>query len=163
MRRRSTGTARPRRVSVSTSSSTRISPVSGASSPAMRLTSVVLPLPERPKSAVMPGVGASNLASRENSGRRRITETYSMSALTAEQDAHAPHQQLCGEQPEQPERERQDRKTQCQHLAVGGLHGGVEGERQGARYAGDVRSKGDYGSELAQPRGEGRDRTRKDS
>src|SRR5215469_13813288 len=160
MRRRSTGTARPRRVSVSTSSSTRISPVSGASSPAMRLTSVVLPLPERPKSAVMPGVGASNLASRENSGRRRITETYSMSALAAEQDAHAPYQQLCREEPEQPERERQDRKPQRQHVAVRGLHGGVKGERQGARHARDVRRKSDHGPELAEPRGEGRDRAR---
>ena len=39
--------------------------------------------------------------------------------LAAEQDAHAPHQQLGGEQPEQPECERHDRKPQCQRVAVG--------------------------------------------
>ncbi len=41
------------------------------------LTSVVLPLPERPKTAVMPGVGAAKDASRVNSGRFLTTATLS--------------------------------------------------------------------------------------
>src|SRR6266480_372376 len=117
MRRRSTGTAMAARVSVRTSSSRRMSPASGAQSPEMMLTSVLLPLPERPNSAMMPGVGAANLASRENPGRFLTTETCSMSA--AEQAAHAPHQQFGGQESQQAERKRQHREPQRQCVAAG--------------------------------------------
>src|SRR2546430_4744431 len=117
MRRRSTGTAMAARVSVSTSSSRRMSPASAAQSAEMVLTRVLLPLPERPNSAMMPGVGAANLASRENPGRFLTTETCSMSA--AEQAAHAPHQQFGGQESQQAERERQHREPQRQCVAAG--------------------------------------------
>ncbi len=63
------------RVSVSTSSSRRTSPASGASSPEIMLTRVVLPLPERPNSATTPGVGAANSACSAKPGQRLLTET----------------------------------------------------------------------------------------
>src|SRR2546427_9551634 len=126
MRRRSTGTARAARVSVSTSLSRRMSPASAAQSPEMMLTSVLLPLPERPNSAMMPGVGAAKLASRENPGRVLSTETCNM--LAAEQAAHAPHQQLGGQQSQQAECKRQQREPQRQRIPAGCLHRGVERE-----------------------------------
>src|SRR2546421_624445 len=104
MRRRSTATAMP-------------APASGARSPEMMLTSVVLPLPERPNSAMMPGVGAAKLASRQNPGRLLSTDTCSMSA--AEQAAHAPYQQLAGQEPQQAERQRQRREPQRQSISAG--------------------------------------------
>ena len=58
--------------------SSAMRPRSGRSSPAIRLTTVVLPLPERPKRAVTPGVGDVNAASRSKSPRRRLTSTSSM-------------------------------------------------------------------------------------
>src|SRR6267154_4482665 len=117
MRRRSTGTATPARVSVSTSPSSRMSPASATESPEMTLTRVVLPLPERPNSAMMPGVGAAKVASRENPGRVLITETCNM--LAAEQAAHAPHQQLGGEESQQAESKRQHREPQRQRIPAG--------------------------------------------
>ena len=83
----------------------------------MMLTSVVLPLPERPNSAMMPGVGAAKVASRQNPGRFLTTETCSMSA--AEQAAHAPHQQLGGKESQQAERQRQHREPQRQRVPGG--------------------------------------------
>src|ERR1700674_3334496 len=117
MRRRSTGTAIPARVSVSTSSPSRMSPASGAESPEMMLTSVVLPLPERPNSAMMPGVGAANVASSENPGRFLTTETCNI--LAAQQAAHAPHQQLRRQESQQAQPEGQHRKPQRQCVAGG--------------------------------------------
>src|SRR5438270_1706399 len=81
MRRRSAGTAMPARLSVSTSSSRRTSPASGARRPEIMLTSVVLPLPERPKTAVMPGVGAAKDASRVNRSEEHTSELQSQSNL----------------------------------------------------------------------------------
>src|SRR6266446_26971 len=111
MRRRSTGT------SVSTSSPRRTSPASGAISPEMMLTSVVLPLPERPNSAMTPGVGAANVASSENPERFLTTETCNI--LAAQQAAHAPHQQFGGQKSEQTQPEGQHRKPQRQCVAGG--------------------------------------------
>src|SRR6266436_1344809 len=106
MRRRSTGT------SVSTSSSSRMSPASGAESPEMMLTRVVLPLPERPNSAMTPGVGAANVASSDNPGRFLTTETCNI--LAAQPAAHAPHQQFGGQKSDQAQPEGQHRKPQRQ-------------------------------------------------
>src|SRR6202162_3831351 len=130
MRRRSTG------MSVSTSSSSRMSPASGAESPEMMLTSVVLPLPERPNSAMTPGVGAANVASSENPGRFLTTETCNI--LAAQQAAHAPHQQFGGQQSQQAQPEGQHRKPQRQCVAGGRLHRGIEREGERAGHAGNV-------------------------
>ncbi len=82
----------------------------------MMSTSVVLPLPERPKRAVTPGVGAAKAACRVKSARRLRTETRSMSA--AHEAPHAPHQQFRREQSQQPEEERQAREMQRHGVAV---------------------------------------------
>src|ERR1700686_1448511 len=117
MRRRSTGTAIPARVSVSTSSPSRMSPASGAESPEMMLTSVVLPLPERPNSAMIPGVGAENVAPSETRGRFLTTDTCNI--LAAQQAAHAPHQQFGGQKSHQAQPEGQHREPQRQRIPGG--------------------------------------------
>src|SRR6516162_8399602 len=124
MRRRSTGTVSPRRTSVSTSPSRQTVPESGASRPAITLVSELLPLPERPNSAMTPGVGAVKVASSRNPASCLTMETSSTSA--AEITAHAPHQQLG---PEQSEREGQDGEPQRERIPAGGLHGGVQRKR----------------------------------
>src|SRR5580704_8194523 len=152
MPRRSTAIAVPAAVSLSTSSSSRTLPLSGSSSPQMRFTSVVLPLPERPNSAVMPGVGAANCAANVNPERSLRTATLSMSA-PPQVAAHAPHQELGGEQTQQAERKRQQRQAQCRRIAAGGLHGGVERQRQRAGDARNVGGKGYHRAEFAESRG----------
>src|SRR5689334_8760536 len=106
MRRRSAGTAMPRLASVRTSPSRRTTPASGSSSPEMTLVRVLLPLPERPKSAMIPGVGAVKVASRRNPPSSLTTETSSTSA--AQITAHAADQQLRDQQADQAEREGED-------------------------------------------------------
>src|SRR6476646_5303982 len=163
MRRRSTGTAMPAWVSVRMSSPRRTLPLSGARSPEMMLTRVVLPLPERPKRAMTPGVGAAKSASRANPDRRMLTATCSTATPTyspAQSPAHPAHQQLGGEQPRQAKAEGQQREAQRQRVAAGSLHGGVERQRQRARDAGNVGGEGDDGAELSESGGEGGHRAR---
>src|SRR4029077_7343697 len=152
MRRRSPGTEMPRRASVSSSPSRLTAPASGASSPEITLVRVLLPLPERPKSAMAPGVGAVKVASRRNPASCFSTDTSSTSA--AEITAHAPHEQLRREQPEQAEREGQDGEPQRERVSARGLHGGVQRKRQRARHSGHVGGKGNDRAELAEPGGE---------
>src|SRR5215472_18631318 len=131
MRRRSTGTTIPRRTSVRHSPSRLTVPTSGVSSPAITLVSVLLPLPEPPKSAMTPGVGAVSVASRRNPASCLSTETSSTSA--AEVAPHAPYQELRREQPQQAQRKGQQGEPQRQRVATRGLHRGVKRERQRAR------------------------------
>src|SRR5262252_1829766 len=126
MRRCSTGTARPRLTSVSVSPSRVTAPPSGASNPAITLVSVLLPLPERPKRAMTPGVGAVKVASRRKAPSCFITETSSTSA--AQIAAHPPHQKLGREQSEQAEREGQYRQSQRERVSARGLHRRVQRE-----------------------------------
>src|SRR6516164_1209859 len=153
MRRRSTGTAIPRPTSVRHSPSRLTVPTSGVTSPAITLVRVLLPLPERPKSAMTPGVGAVSVASRRNPGSCLSTETSSTSA--AEVTPHAPYQELGREQAQQPQREGQHGEAQRQRVAARGLHRGVKRERQRARDTRDVRGKGDDGAEFAEAGGKG--------
>jgi len=102
-------------------------PESGASRPAITLVSELLPLPERPNSAMTPGVGAVKVASSRNPASCLTMETSSTSA--AEITAHAPHQQLGREQSEQAERKGQDGEPQRERIPAGGLHGGVQRKR----------------------------------
>src|SRR5579862_6469841 len=123
MRRCSAGTATPARVSVRTVSSRRMWPLSGGRSPEIRFTRVVLPLPERPKRAITPGVGAAKLADSEKAARCFSTDTSSMSV--AEIAPHAPHQQLGGQQSQNAEREGEDGQSQRHSLTARQLHRGV--------------------------------------
>src|SRR6478736_10447251 len=128
MRRCSTGTAMPRLTSVSTSPSRLTAPESGASNPAITLVSVLLPLPERPKRAMTPEVGAVRVASRRKAPSCFITDTSSTSA--AEIPAHPPHQKLGRKQSEQAERERQQSEPQRERISARGLHGRVQRKRE---------------------------------
>src|SRR5258708_4435798 len=150
MRRRSTGSAIPARVSVRTSSPSATSAESAPMSPEMMLTSVVLPLPERPKSAMTPGVGAAKLARSEKCARSRTTETRSM-LLAAEPRPHAAHHQLRGQKAEQPEPEGQYREAQREFLSSRGLHRRIERERQRACHSRNVGREGDDGAEFPEP------------
>jgi hypothetical protein len=82
----------------------------------MMSTSVDLPLPERPKSAVIPGVGAAKAACSANSPRRFRTDTRSMSA--AHEAPYASHQELRRKQAEKPQQERQPRKMQRHRVTI---------------------------------------------
>src|SRR5215469_17317612 len=118
MRRCSAGTSTPARVSVRVVPVSCTSPSSGGRRPAIDSTRVVLPLPERPKSAVTPGVGASKRAVRVKAPRRLRTETRSMAQWLAAQAApHAPYQELGGEETGESEDEGQDREPQRQCIA----------------------------------------------
>src|SRR5689334_7667144 len=121
MRRRSTGMAIPLRASASTSPSRQTAPASGFSSPEMTLVSVLLPLPERPNSAMTPGVGAVKVASRRNCASCLTTETSSTSA--AKVTTYAPHQQLRRDESDETERERENGKPQRERISARRLHG----------------------------------------
>src|SRR5260370_448639 len=82
MRRRSGGTLSRCSVSSSNMSSSATRPESAPRSPAMALTRVVLPQPERPNSATTPGVGSSKCASSEKEPRRFLTVTVSINDPT---------------------------------------------------------------------------------
>src|SRR5215468_1766473 len=127
MRRCSTGTDMPRPTSVSGFPSRVTAPESGASNPAITLVSVLLPLPERPKRAMTPGVGAVRVASRRKAPSCFITETSNTS--TAEIAAHPPHQKLGRKQSEQAERERQYGESQRERVSAWGLHRRVQRKR----------------------------------
>src|SRR5215472_5353091 len=157
MRRSSAGTLSPRRMSVRHSPSRLTAPASGVSSPEITLTRVLLPLPECPKIAMTPGVGAVSVASRRNPGSCLTTETSNTSA--AQVPAHAPHQELRGQQSQYAEREGQYGEPQRERVSARGLHRGVEGERQRARDTRHVGGEGNHGAELAQPGGESSDGT----
>src|SRR5579863_1455954 len=105
MRRRSTGMLTDCWVLVRTVSPSCTSPSSGGRSPEMMSTSVDLPLPERPKRAVTPGVGAAKAACSANSPRRLLTDTRNMSA--PHEAPYASHQELRREQAQKPQQERQ--------------------------------------------------------
>src|SRR5437879_6001896 len=116
MRRSSTGTDTPARVSVRIMSSSWILPSSGASSPDMRLINVVFPQPDRPNSATTPGVGASNSASRVKPSRLLIAATRSI--LTSQEPPYAARQQLGCQQAQQPQDQRQHRKPEGDRVSV---------------------------------------------
>src|SRR5215469_10943381 len=137
-------------MSVSTSPLRLTVPTSGVSSPAITLVNVLLPLPERPKSAITPGVGAVKVASRRNPANCLSTETSSTSA--AHVAAYAPHQQFCGEQPEESQPEGEQGEPQRERIASRRLHRRVQRERQRARHARNVGGEGDDGAELAESR-----------
>src|ERR1700741_1583359 len=161
MRRRSTGTAMARCVSVRTSSPSRISPASGASSPEIRLTNVLLPLPERPNSAITPGTGAAKVASSTKPARALRTATCSTSATQIA--AHAPYQQFRGQEPGETECERDHREAQRERVARRRLHRRVERQRQRTGDAGNVGGEGDHGTKLPESGGKGGDCSGEDS
>ena len=83
----------------------------------MRLTRVVLPQPERPNSATMPGVGASSSARRVKPSRFLRTDTRSI--LTTQKATHTPRQQLSRQQTQQAQEQRNNSEPQGHGIAAG--------------------------------------------
>src|SRR5712671_6987480 len=150
MWRRRAGTNTPLAVSVSTSPSTAIWPRVGRISPAIALTSEVLPEPERPNSAVSPPP-LSKAASSRKSPRRCSTATLSMSYLLDPPDAPrgALDQRLGGEQCQHRNRDRNESQPQGREIAAGHLGQHVDRGRQRLGLARNVRHEGDRRAEFA--------------
>src|SRR5437763_16305650 len=154
----------PRAVSVSTSPSTAIWPRVGRISPAIALTSEVLPEPERPNSAVSPPPLSKAAASRKPP-RRCSPATLSMSYLLDPLDAPrgALDQRLGGEQCQHRNRDRDERQPQCREIAARHLDEHVDRRRQCLGLAGNVRDKGDRRAEFAECPGKGPDHAGEDA
>src|SRR6185503_14185686 len=133
---------------------TAMRPRSGLTSPAIAFTSVLLPAPERPKSATM-GASAAKRASRRNPPCISVTSTSSMGRLGAAAAAHEPFRE--GERRDR-ERDGEEREAQDLVVVTGGLRERVDRERQRLRLARDVRDEGDRGAELTERAREGEDR-----
>src|SRR5712691_4185984 len=151
----------PRSVSVSTSPSTTIRPRRGRKRPAIALTSVVLPAPERPNSAVRPAP-LSNAASSTKSPKRCVTATLSTSEPQGTAGG-ALDQHLRDEQREERDRDRDGGQPQRREIAARYLDQRVDRGRQGLGLAGDVRDEGDRRAELAERASEGQDHAGEDA
>ena len=116
----------------------------------MALTTLVLPAPEGPNSAVTPA--RSQL---ERHVEREGAEAVAQRDLDAHRRMRA---RRCGEFGERHEDQRQHDGDQRQprrfRLAARRLQRGVDRQRQGARLAGNVGDEGDDRAELAEARGE---------
>src|SRR5450432_290981 len=132
IRRRSTGTSTARAASNQSRPSRRTWPLAGRTSPAIALTSVVLPAPDAPNNAVTPGVGQANRALSSNGARRTVRSTSS-TTLLSQPSAQAAREQLGEAESGEPEAKRQRCETRRRELAAGRLQGRVQGERQGLR------------------------------
>ena len=125
-------------------------PRSGRSSPAIRLITVVLPLPERPKSAVTPGVAARmRLEIEVAAAQGDVDFEHGSTPDAAPQRARRP---LGEHQPAQPEQEREPRQPRGERIATGRLQRRVQRKRQRARLARNVGGEGDDRAELAEAR-----------
>src|SRR5262245_65325454 len=112
MPRRCAGRLTPAPASNSTTSSNRMRPRSGVSSPAIMLTIEVLPEPEAPNSAVTPP-WVANAAAIEKSPRRFSTSSASMLFPVV---AHAG----AAREPFRDDQRRQRDHDRHQHQAAGG-------------------------------------------
>ena len=114
--------------------------------PAIAFTSVVLPEPERPKSATI-GASLRNAASSAKAPRRTATSTSSMARrlASARRTSHS-------ESASAPSDSTTEKMRQAQRLRVAARHlrERVDGERQRLRLAGNVGDERDGRAELAQ-------------
>src|SRR4029079_234553 len=153
MRRFAAGTSMPALLSNSTRSPTPILPPSGRSRPATRLSTVLLPQPERPKRAVTVASDV-NAACSLNAPRRRST---SISMRIAEDPAvRARHEQLRRKQRDERKEHRDHAQTHRLRVAAGHLRVGVDRERQRLRLAWNVRHERNRRAELAEAAREGK-------
>ena len=96
--------------------------------------SVVLPAPERPYSAVSPGVGAVKVASSPNVAAV-AAQVRGQHAQRPQSPADGAREQLCGDEAREPEREADERDARGRRIAVGGLQRRVERDGERARHA----------------------------
>src|SRR5262245_34239976 len=120
-------------------------PRCGSISPAIMLTTEVLPAPERPNSAVT-RASVSNATSRSRAPTLRATSIRSIFALSRLR--RAPREELRREQRCQRHCYRDEAEPQRLQIAVRNLRIGVDGKRQGARFARYVRDESNRGAEL---------------
>src|SRR5262245_65405089 len=109
-------------------------PESARASPAIRLRTVLLPAPERPKSAVTPGP-VLNAASSAKPPTRQRTSNSSIAAGGAH--GGAAHENLGSHQRAEREQDRQNAKTQRLRVAARHLREGINRKRQRLRLAGN--------------------------
>src|SRR5216110_1332915 len=98
-------------------------PDAGRDRPAMRLNTVVLPAPERPKSAVMPWLVVNCASSRKEPAPKRA-----LNSSIAAGGAHvsAPQQELGAHQRAEREQDRERAKAQRLGVAAGHLGEAVD-------------------------------------
>src|SRR5450432_1664314 len=129
-----------------------ISPRSGATSPAIMLTSVVLPAPEGPNTPVTP-LPLWKRALREKSPSRFSTSTPSI-LFPVEAHAGAARKPFGGDQRGKRNRNGHQHQAAGRRISVGHLGVGVDGGRDGLRLARNVGHERDGGAELAERLGE---------
>src|SRR6516165_2695154 len=142
----------PRSVSISTDPSTTIRPLSGRISPAIALTTEVLPAPERPNNAVRPRPVRKWMSS-SNAASRCAISTSSTASFAGNASADAPRQEVCGEQRDQRQRDRNQGQPQGAGIAAWRLGEGVDRGCHGSRLARDVGHERDRRAELAEAPG----------
>src|SRR5215831_5015160 len=117
MRRASIGTFESADTSESVVPSSSTRPASGLSKPATKFTSVLLPHPDRPNNAMMPGVGASMDTSKTKSPRCFLSCRLS-TRLASESFAHETREEFRQQQPRQAENKGNRREPRGQDIAV---------------------------------------------
>src|ERR1700674_4662918 len=152
MRRLRCAISTPVSLSKSTLPFTAIRPRSGLTSPAIMLSSVVLPDPERPKNAVTCPC-ASTCARRWNWPRRRST---SISIMAGYSTTGTANQDFRNDQSDEGKHDGKDTQAQCLQVPGRRLGIAINGKRQGARLARNVGDKSDGGAELPQAAREGK-------
>src|SRR6266850_2718190 len=160
MRRACGGSSMPAALSYSVLFSTEMRPDCGRASPAMRLSTVLLPAPERPKRAVTPPPVA-NAASSAKAPTRQRTSNSSIAAGGAH--GGASHQDVGSHQRHQRQDDREDAQAQRLRVASGHLGKCIDRERQRLGLARDVGDEGDGGAELAEAAREGKQHPRQDT
>src|SRR5690554_2065676 len=149
----------------STRPSTLIWPERGRTSPAIALSTLVLPAPDGPTRATM-RASSSIRTRRSNPPRRswmsRLSTGHALqeSSWLVLRAALAPPQPLRGKQRRQRDGDRDRRQAPDRRLAARHLHQAVDGRGDGSGFAGDRGDEGDGGTELAQRLGKAQHRAR---
>src|SRR5882672_5674344 len=136
-----------RALSKTASPSISMRPRSGRRIPAIALTTDVLPAPEGPNSAVTPSPASKAAFSRKTPRRRSMA---SLRVIARDPAGGTVYQHLRREQGRQRERNRNERHAQGLRVARRRLRIGVDGERQGAGLAGNIRYESNGRTEFAE-------------
>src|SRR5262245_51820403 len=118
---------------------TEMRPNSGCASPAIRFSTVDLPAPERPNSAVTP-LPVAKAASRAKLPMRQRTSNSSIAAGGAH--VGAAQEELGGHQRGKREQDGEDAQPHRLRIAARHLREGIDGERQRLGLAGYVGDEG---------------------
>src|SRR6187551_3476785 len=144
----------------SVSPSNAMRPRRGRSNPAMALITVVLPAPERPKRAVTPSPH-SNAVSSLNAPCSCSIATDSV--ITEHSPARPPHEEFRTQQRGNGKQDRKHTEPQRRHIPARHLCEGVDRERQGLRFSGNIRYERDGRAELAETARERQERAGNDA